>query len=67
MAFTNITRRAQLGQQCFDVSKYTMTAIVISQVLSKEQWNWLLLVFGGVIVTVFGILGYFAIPQDREG
>lgn len=67
MTLTNLTRRTQLGQQFFDVSKYTMTAIVISQALSKEQWNWPLLVFGVVIVIIFGIFGYFVIPQDREG
>lgn len=65
MAFTNATRRTQLGQQCFDVSKYTLTVIVISQVLSKERWNWSLVLFGVIVVVVFGLFGYLTTPQDR--
>lgn len=66
LALTNITRRTRLGQQFFDVSKYTVTVIVIDQILSKERWNWPFVLFSLIVAVIFGVFGYFTIPRDRK-
>jgi len=61
----NRNRRKKLGDLCFELAKYTLTAIVIGWFIEPNITSvvsWL-----GIILSVaFLVTGYFLVPLDKN-
>jgi hypothetical protein len=61
----NRKRREKLGDLCFDLAKYILTAIVIGAFI-EPNIKTILFWTGLVLSTVFLIVGYFLFPLDSK-
>jgi len=60
----NRNRREKLGDLCFELAKYTLTAIVIGWFIEPEITP-IVFSLGVVLSIAFLITGYYLVPLDK--
>jgi len=61
----NRKRREKLGDLCFELAKYILTAIVIGKFVDPDVTLFVFLVGLGLSL-IFLVLGYFLFPLDQK-